>query len=230
MLLRAVVTGVAVLGLCVGNAHAQQRPFTWTGLYIGANVGYAWGDVAVRDTTGGVTPGPFTYDTQGITGGLSIGYNQQLGPIVLGIDAEGGWMDLHGHGRIPSSTPPNYQAIDLDGGLYGIIAGRAGFAIDRTFVYGKAGWFTWDASAGQKTTKPGFVTHRTGGFDGFVYGAGVEQMLQSGWSLKLEWLRFDLGSATGDQTSVTDDPIGFVYVDKHDPTADTLKLGLSYRF
>lgn len=221
----------ALLSSMIVPAYSADKvPFSWTGLYVGADVGYAWGGVDVFQTNGGMPLGPFDYDTKGFSGGLSIGYNQQFGMAVIGVEAEGGHMDLGGNGKIPSSTPGHYQAIDLEGGLYGILAARAGLTIDRTLVYGKVGWAYWDASAGQKTTKAGFVTHRTGAFDGLVYGAGIEHALNGGWSVKLEWLRFDFGDQSGDQTSITDPPIGFVYENKHSLTADTVKLGVRYKF
>jgi len=211
------------------DRYVPARP-SWSGAYFGVNLGYAWGGVDVRDTTGGVDPGPFSYDINGFSGGAALGYNMQFDALVAGVEIEGGYMDLSGSGRIPSSTPPNFQLIDLKGGLYGIISGRLGIALDRTLIYGKGGWVYYDGDAGQTTTKPGYITHRTGAFSGSVYGGGIEHILGDRWSLKLEYLHFNFGTETGDQTSVGDPPIGFVYVNKHDVTADTVKLGVNYRF
>ena len=224
---------LAALAAIVLPAQAQSikdSPIIWTGPYAGILAGYGWGGVDVRDTNGGVLPGPFSYDTDGIIGGAVLGYNHQIDRVVAGIEIEGGWMDLGGKGKIPSSTPPHFQAIDLEGGMYGMLTGRLGFTVDRTLIYGKGGWAYWDGDAGQKTTKPGFVTHRTGPFSGFVYGAGAEHKLSERMSIRLEWMRFDFGSETGDQTSVADAPIGFKYINKHDITADRVTLGLNFKF
>lgn len=70
-------------------------------------------------------------------------------------------------GIIPRSRPSNpaaFQRIDLNGGAYGILPGRLGpRAVLRQ---GRLGYL--DRDAGQKTTSPGFVTHRTGAFSGAV--------------------------------------------------------------
>src|SRR4051794_11231281 len=72
---------------------------------------------------------------------------------------------------------------------------------DRTLIYGKGGWVYYDGDAGQQTTKPGYITHRTGAFSGSVFGGGVGHMLSGSMSLKLEYLHFNFGTETGDQTS-----------------------------
>lgn len=214
--------------LLITPAAAQTK--NWTGPYAGVHVGYGWADVDHRQTNGGMPVGPYSYDAEGLLAGVTVGYNHQMQQLVLGIEAEGGYMDITGTGRIPSSTPPNYQALDVDGGFYGLIAGRIGFAFDRTLVYGKGGWAYMDGDAGQKTTKPGYITHRSEAFQGFVYGAGVEHALTERMSIKFEWLRFDFDSVTGDQQSVTDAPIGFRYTNKTDFQPDTFKLGVNFKF
>lgn len=205
--------------------------FKWTGFYLGAHGGYAWGEVEQRQTTGGMPVGPFKYDTNGAFGGGTVGYNVQMGGIVMGVEGDFGWMDLNGKGRIPSSNPAAHQDITLDGGLYGDITGRLGFAANRTLLYGKGGWAWFDGEARQKTTNPGFVTHGTDkAFDGWVAGAGIEHAFAPNITIKVEYLHFDFGHQGGDQTSVTDPPIGFVYKNTTDLTADLVKAGMNFKF
>src|SRR5689334_11410160 len=41
---------------------SQERPASWTGAYVGAHVGGAWGDVTTKDDAkDGVPSGPFGY-------------------------------------------------------------------------------------------------------------------------------------------------------------------------
>lgn len=229
-----ILAGAAALTMMTLSAQASdptlREPFSWTGLYAGVHAGYAWGDADHAQTNGGMPHGPYGYDVDGALGGVTLGYNQQFGFVVVGIEAEGGYMDLHGEGKIPSSTPPNYQALDVDGGFYGLIAGRAGFAIDRTLIYGKGGWFRMDGDAGQATTKPGYETTRSESFQGVVYGAGIEHAVGRHMTIKFEWLRFDFDGVTGSQTSLTDPPVGYVYTNQTDLQVDTFKLGLNYKF
>lgn len=75
--------------------------FSWTGFYAGVNAGYAWnggGDFDHVDVNSTVIPG-FSRAADGFdflgnsnkgsfTGGGQIGYNYQMGNIVLGLEAD----------------------------------------------------------------------------------------------------------------------------------------------
>ena len=227
----AALPTLAAAGGSLKDAPYQPLPqTTWSGPYIGAHVGYAWGSADVTDITGGVPPGPFGYDPDGVLAGGTLGYNWQMDQFVVGVEGDLGYMDLSGSGRIPSSNPAAFQAITLDGGLYAVIAGRLGVTFGSTMIYGKAGWAYFDGEAGQKTTNPGYVTNPTGAFSGAVYGGGIEHFISKGISLKVEYLHFNFGSQGGNQTSVSDPPIGFVYTNKTDLTADSVKVGMAVHF
>lgn len=218
----------ALLLASVTTASAQT--YNWSGFYWGLNAGYGMGDVSTTDTNGGVPPGPFDYSPKGFTGGAQIGVNQQFGMLVLGAEIEGGYMKLTGTGLVPSSNPIYHQDLDLTGGWYGMAVGRLGIALDRTMIYGKGGYAYWGATAGQTTTKPGYETTRSSAMSGFVYGAGVEQALGNGWSLRVDWTRMDFGSKDALQTSITDPPIGFQYTNTSDVRVDTIKGAINFKF
>lgn len=225
----AFVSCVAVSAFGASSAEAQDG--RWNGGYAGVHLGYAWGDADVRDTTGGVLPGPFSYDPNGAFGGGTVGYNWRMQGIVLGVEADLGYMDLSGAGIIPSSVPTAHQDITLDGGFYADVTVRGGVLVmPSTLVYAKGGFAFFNGEARQKTTNPGFVTHGADGFSGWVAGGGVEHFFAPSVSVKVEYLHFDFGSRDGDQTSVTDDPIGFVYRNTTDVTADTIKVGVAWHF
>ena len=64
--------------------------FTWTGVYLGAQIGYVWGyntgNIAFV-TPGGLFGGlALIGDTQGVIGGGHLGYNLQFNQCVIGID------------------------------------------------------------------------------------------------------------------------------------------------
>jgi outer membrane immunogenic protein len=91
----ATLLAAATIGLVVGQASAADLPrkapaympppppaFTWTGCYIGGNVGGAWANVEVTDV-----PTSFTasHSNSGFAGGGQIGCDYQMGAWVVGI-------------------------------------------------------------------------------------------------------------------------------------------------
>jgi len=96
-------------------AYAPTPAFTWTGFYLGANIGYGWGEADWSD------------DLDGFLAGGQAGYNWQFGNgFVLGIEA-----DLQGS-NISSPT----FSVDY----FGTVRARAGFGIDQFLLYGTAGF------------------------------------------------------------------------------------------
>jgi hypothetical protein len=59
-------------------------PFTWTGFYIGGNVGGDWAQGTVTDNATGGTFG--TGERGSFMGGGQLGYNYQVGNVVFGVD------------------------------------------------------------------------------------------------------------------------------------------------
>jgi outer membrane immunogenic protein len=87
--------------------------FSWTGVYLGANLGYGWADAGAGDRSGFV-------------GGGQIGYNYEFdNHLVLGIEGD---MDATGW---------QFDGNDVDYTITG--RGRLGYAFDRWMVYGTGG-------------------------------------------------------------------------------------------
>src|SRR3954467_7645107 len=67
--------------------------FSWTGFYLGVNLGYGWGKASGTTTVAGNTFGangvfPGSSNLDGINGGGQAGYNWQTGPVVFGIEGD----------------------------------------------------------------------------------------------------------------------------------------------
>src|SRR3954470_6745756 len=108
---KILLSSVALLGLVSAASAADlpsRRPapapfiaavpiFTWTGFYVGAQVGYAWGDNN-NDIPGGafvarggvLVPfdGGFGGDNDGFLAGVHAGYNYQFGAFVAGVEGD----------------------------------------------------------------------------------------------------------------------------------------------
>jgi outer membrane immunogenic protein len=229
--LKLAALTVALIAVAVLASPAKADPYSWTGPYAGISVGGDWANATVRDTTGGVTPGPFRYSPSGFLGGGLAGYNYQLGALVIGVEGDVGYMSFGGKGYVPSSTPGQHQDLTLDNGFYADITGRAGILIDpTTLVFVKGGFAYLDSSASQQSTKAGYVANGTSAFTGWTVGAGAEHMVTENISLKLEWQHFDFGTQGGNQVSHIEDPVGYVYKNTTDLTTEVVKASVVYHF
>lgn len=232
--MKLLLTVAAVAMFAASPVNAGDK--TWTGPYAGLNAGYVWGDTTTTDDAKdwGKDPkfvGPFNNNVGGFVGGGTLGYNLQVSRVVLGVEADLDYADLSGSIATPSSQSGNHQNISLDGGFLGSFKGRVGFLIDPAtlgFVSGGLAVYTGEAS--QATTAPGYATHGTDTFTGWTVGGGVERMIAPNISLKLEYAHYEFGTQGGDQTSITDAPIGHVYHNHTDLDADSVTLGVSYHF
>src|ERR1700689_2977779 len=67
--------------------------FSWTGFYVGAQVGGAWGHDHASIQNPGPPPVciPFTVNTSGGMGGFHAGYNYQVSQWVFGLEGSIDW-------------------------------------------------------------------------------------------------------------------------------------------
>ena len=178
-LLAACVTAVATAHALAGDLPLQRRStdvppqtynslFNWTGFYVGAHGGYAWGSGA------GVSP-------DGFVGGVQAGYNYQVSPNgVLGLETDISATSIDG-----KSSALKY-GIDY----LGTIRVRAGYSIDRVLLYatGGAAYGRGDLNiAGLSNTQFHW---------GWTLGGGVEAMVTPNVSARLEYLYVDLAKET----------------------------------
>jgi outer membrane immunogenic protein len=221
--------------LMTGAAVAGDN--TWSGAYVGAHAGGAWGTVNVTDNANdGVPPGPFNYSVSGAFGGATAGYNWQEGGFVLGVEGDLGYLSPQGSGIIGSQSS-SHQDLTLGGGIYGDATGRAGFAFGSTMIYAKGGAAFFSGSANQATTNPNYTHTGTGTFTGWTAGGGVEQSLTDNLSVKVEYQHFDFGTQEGHQTAIADElpqpggtTAGTEFDNWHQLGVDTVKVGLNYHF
>ena len=232
---KVVVAGEAALGALsfVGAASAADLPmytkapvpapvFSWTGFYVGGQVGTGWGtsqtDVDVGNTLIGApvnqtvnqliagnldlhVPLP-QVQMNGFLGGAQAGYNWQSGAMVFGVEGDILGSGLKGHTDcflVLSCTNEAKWIAD--------ITGRVGFtAGDRALLYIKGGAAWTNASVGinqsvavTSNLGPGFAANgaingsASKNMFGGTLGAGVEYAFMPGWSAKLEYDYFDFG-------------------------------------
>ena len=113
-------------------------PFSWTGFYLGGNIGAAWANRDVTDTFVGANFG--TGNNNGVfIGGGQVGYNWQIGYAVLGVE----W-DIDGAANNNNSATvfiPGAGTIQVTSNNRWIttLAARFGVTNGPWLFYGKAG-------------------------------------------------------------------------------------------
>ncbi|TLG76898.1 outer membrane beta-barrel protein [Methylocystis sp. B8] len=243
------------------KAPAPTPPlaFTWTGFYGGVNIGYGFGaggaeTGALLDPFIGDPPSAafwsFGQNLNGVLGGGQIGFNWQVSPwLVLGGEADIQGTDLHAQRNVPVkglflgdfSSINSVNAVDW----FGSIRGRAGLVLPswpNVLVYG-AGGFAYGGvnnavSVANSPLPPGGVQFGRSLLNevrtGWTAGGGVEWSPLSfpSWSLKVEYLYTDLGSATQNLASFTPSLADTVFVASHvSPVRwQTVRAGVNWRF
>ncbi len=100
--------------------------FTWSGIYIGVNGGYAFGTSSFSDPVLGSTG---NFDTSGFLAGGTIGGNYQWGQFVLGVEGDWDWSNLNG--TTYSGCP---GGCETKSDWLGTARARVGYAFDRVLV------------------------------------------------------------------------------------------------
>jgi outer membrane immunogenic protein len=198
------------IGAPAAGAYAAMGTptYNWTGAYFGANVGGVWGRSHAQEPNQEAEPGAgafnafgdaFTASTTGTTGGAQIGYNWQASSIVYGLEGDFGYLGFKGQ---QSSNLFAGTFVSSTGGAFGTFRGRIGYAADRALFYVTGGLIVADVAAGVSNpfnTGPNFTdgiifTSKTNAEAGWTAGGGIEYALGRGWSVKGEYLHFDLGT------------------------------------
>ena len=94
-------------------------PFSWTGFYIGPNLGGAWSQRNLTDTLLGLSLSNAN-DKGAFIGGGQLGYNYQFGNFVLGIEADFDGVastNSPGSGERKGSTPHETAALRVVKGV-----------------------------------------------------------------------------------------------------------------
>jgi outer membrane immunogenic protein len=149
--------------------------YSWAGLYLGGNIGWAWGSVDNNLTK-----------PSGFVGGAQAGYNWQTGPWVFGVEG-----DIQATGASDTFAPWKFSNP-----WFGTVRGRAGYAFNNILFYGTAG-LAFGELRGET-----FGLSDTHTNAGWTAGLGAEFGFAPNWSAKLEYLYVDLNDSNFTITGV----------------------------
>jgi outer membrane immunogenic protein len=239
----AIISASAAPAADLAPRYTKAPPaapvFSWSGCYLGGFVGGAWADnsVRARDTNGYNALGDtWFYNTNSsFIGGGTAGCNYQTSAFVFGIEGEVGYLRSTGSALDPLSPfiPLDTTSSTRFGDWYGVVAGRAGFAVDRTLFYAKGGVAFIDTHVSVIDTNPaGGNTITALGSDNratWAAGAGIEYAFTNNWTIKGEYLFIDTRETINACGNANVGGGRFCW--SHDvPGLHTVKLGLNYKF
>ncbi|MGX5829951.1 outer membrane protein [Mesorhizobium sp. 43Arga] len=167
-------------------------PYSWTGFYVGAQVGGAWNDSRWSPASPPGAFDPFNTNGSGVVYGGQIGYNYQINQFVIGIEGDFAGSSVKGDDQCPA-TPGSVCQTKQD--YLGSVRGRLGYAIDRVLIYGDAGV----AFSKYKFAETQLLLQSFGGGSrvGWTAGLGVEYAFNDHWTAGAEWNYYDFGSKDG---------------------------------
>lgn len=205
--------------------------FSWTGFYVGAQIGYAFGDVNGRltDAVGG-NANAYSYSPDGFIGGLHAGFNWQFGSIVTGLEGDVEYSGLSGRNGVfgvgaavvgPNGGAPFYHTTDIN--WQASLRARLGVAFDRALIYvtGGAAFADTDHTIGS-VGFPAFHTYSDTRW-GWTLGGGLEYAFTNNWTARAEYRYTDFGRVSN-LNAVQNSR------DSNDLTTHTIRLGVSYKF
>ena len=233
--------------------------FTWTGIYVGGQIGYAWGqnNVNFGDNFGDYSS--FSYTTSGVIGGAHVGFNLQLnqfGPqwdqFVVGLEGDvDGTSQSKSYTRFVSEGGffPGTANFNVNHNVEGSIRGRIGYAWDRVLIYGTGGVAFGGFNGNACGNFPGgtfFPGGRAapiafGGFGGctsasttrvgWTVGGGLEYAVTNNWSIRAEYRYSDFGHGTVFANGFDNPILGAAgaFVNRHF-TENRVQVGFSYKF
>ncbi|WP_108880323.1 outer membrane beta-barrel protein [Anderseniella sp. Alg231-50] len=187
--LKTAALGLSLLAMGSVSAVADDAYMSplgdWNGFYVGGHAGY------INAKTSGDEFELFDFDNREFDSGSSgggifgaqIGYNIQAGEFLIGIEADGSFVDVS---AVELDLKDTYSA-DYD--WFATVRGRAGLILnENTLIYATGGLAFSELDLGED-----------GSFDmtGFVLGGGVEHMFTAQWSAKVEYLYANFGEVEG---------------------------------
>jgi outer membrane immunogenic protein len=189
-------------------------PPSWTGFYLGLNGGYSWtSSNAINQTYADTLPGGLATNAalgnipsqefvgnSGFIGGGQVGFNWQFdNRIVIGLEADidgltGGSKTTNIYG-FNAATSFSRSLAEL-----GTVRARLGFAATPALLLYATGGLAYGQGSlagnyyGAFLSSGQVIDNESQTLAGYAVGGGAEWAVTPAWSVKAEYLYYDLGS------------------------------------
>ena len=224
----ACASAFAAAATLAGSAFAAEPapapppppPFTWTGLYVGGQIGYAWGNDDIfynaYDPLTGTVFNPSAFNVpivsstpSGVIGGAHVGFNYQIdkptGNFVIGVEGSVDGTSLRDHVAAPfGAFGGSSVSASTKTDIQGSIRGRFGISWDRLLLYATGGvafgGFNTNYSFIGNTgaVLPGGPLFGTNSFSntrvGWTAGGGIDYAVTNNWSVFAEYRYTSFGT------------------------------------
>jgi len=238
------------------KAPPPVEVYSWTGFYVGGNVGGLWEhDSGNTHWVSVNAPAIVTnilqsqsFNPSSVIGGIHAGFNWQASPwLVLGVEGDWEWTGPSSTfcrttdiGPACTDTGRGFLTFNEKTRWLASARGRLGIVWDRVMLYGTGGaaWGRVNTSINANCLVAGcgfslIQLNTTASFNdtktGWVAGVGIEAMLTANWLVRAEYLHYDLGTFT-DTLNLVGTVGAQTATWSRRFTYDTARVGLSYKF
>jgi len=237
---KLLLTSIAVITLVVSSANAADlgRPvpvyspvvyaplFTWTGCYVGGNVGGVW---AMNDWNDAILGDFGSSSATGVIGGLQAGCNYQVRSWVFGIQGDYDWTNVNNNNPVPLFPLVSDQTRIKS---LGSITGRVGYTFFQSQFLGyvKAGG-AWEQGNFSFQVGSFPVTTATATQGGWTLGIGGEYAFSPRLTGFVEYDYYRFGNSNPGPLVCTPAVCGFAASNIGITTnVNVVKVGLNFKF
>jgi len=227
--------------------------FSWTGLYLGFQAGFAWANGNLNFTgfdssAGSPVDSSVSYTHNGAIGGAHLGYNYQINQWVAGVE---GSVDLTSSlttAAFPAAFGGSSVSAATASNIQGSVRVRLGYAFDRALLYATGGVAFNDVKtnylllgnySGNGGINGGGAVSGSNYFSnapvGWTVGGGVEYAINDHWSVRGEYRYTSFGTVSnafidGGALASTPGLIGSSLNANRRLNQNLVEAGFSYKF
>jgi outer membrane immunogenic protein len=227
---KTLLATVALVGLAApamaADLPVKYRPpppppvyFSWTGCYIGGNVGGVWVEKEITGPLGGTLTG----DASSGAVGLQAGCNYQFaGGWVIGFQGDYDWINA----GFERNSVFFAATTSLRAKSVASLTGRLGYSWDRFLGYVKFGG-AWERDELTLNFFNGFIATASDTRSGWTIGIGAEYAFTNWVTGFVEYDYYDFGSRSHNFVC---DPVGCLLPIDVKETKSVFKVGLNFLF